>query len=341
MSSSKPFLPFCVVILALTSAPARAAEDRAQDKAAEAVSEQAAKAPPAGEIAEWIRQLDSDAFSEREAASEKLSAAGKAAAAALAEAAASDSLEVSTRAMKILRKLFDSPQPETKAAAKEALEKVAKSDHGSASRRAREAIEPKVEAPAFQPGAITAIATAINVMNHNGVKTIDVSTNGRKIKIHDDPKQGIKVEVTETKGGKQVTKIVEAKNADELKKKDPQAHEIYKQYSQGKAAGGMIQFQIQAQGIQGGGIQILPQIPPAIPLPFQPVPAFQGTDPVKRIDAATKQLQRLGKQLEGLAKDAKKPDEIQKALEQFQEELQRRLADVEKQLEEMEQKPKE
>ncbi len=70
----------------------------------------------------------------------------------------------------------------------------------------------------IQAGPGLKISTRVN----NGVKETEVEENDQKIKIHDDPKQGISVEITkEEKDGKDVTEKFEAKNAEELKKEAP------------------------------------------------------------------------------------------------------------------------
>ena len=94
----------------------------------------------------------------------------------------------------------------------------------------------------------------------NGVTDVDATEGEKKIKVHDDPQQGVKVEITTTKEGKEVTEKFEAPNADELKKKAPEAHKIYEKYMQNQAPG-------------FGRIQICAGGAPAIkPIPVQPVP---------------------------------------------------------------------
>ncbi len=328
MLLSKRFIGAFVLLLLAVPVPAA-------EKDAEAAAERS-KDAPADAVGPLIEQLDDDAFSKREAASRKLTEAGKTAIPALAEAALGDSLEVSTRSMRILRDLLESPDEETKTAARKALEKIAESNHPSSSPRAKEAIRPEAELPVWQPGNIAiAVRNSISVSNVNGVKTISVSENGRKIKIQDDPKKGIKVEVTETKGGKQVTRTTEAKNADELKKKNKEAFDLYKQYGKGGAMGRAIQFRIQAAAVPGG-IQIQP-IQPAIPRALgqriQVLPGRPKLDPAKRIEAVTRQLRRLGKEFDKAIEDAEETAELQNALEQFQKELKKQLAELEKQLE--------
>lgn len=65
---------------------------------------------PEGAIREWIGQLGSDQFAQREAATRHLTTAGAAAVEPLAEAAGGADLEVSSRAIDILRGLLD-PRP--------------------------------------------------------------------------------------------------------------------------------------------------------------------------------------------------------------------------------------
>jgi translation initiation factor 1 (eIF-1/SUI1) len=107
-------------------------------------------------------------------------------------------------------------------------------------------------------------AQGIKMRNVNGIKDIEVTENGRKVTIHDDPNQGIEVEIIETKEGKPVTRTFKAKNADELKKKSPEAHKLYKKYAKG-GVGNIQQGNIQIQGNVFPPTQI-PQLKlPAVP----------------------------------------------------------------------------
>jgi hypothetical protein len=333
-------LALCAMAGRCLAADQPAGEKRSADEpTADKEGRAAAEAPSPEAIARWIRQLDADDFADREAASRRLGQAGKAAIPALIDAADDESLERSSRAMDILRGLSSSGDDRAKAAAKQALEKLAESSNPTMSRRAKEAIRLQEELPPQplmpQPGAI-AVRRTISVSNANGVRTVNVGENGRKIKIQDDPKQGIKVEVTETKNGKEITKTTEAKDAEELKKKDRAAYDLYRQYKQG-GPGGAIQVQIQAGNVPGG-IQILPggiQIRPLVPGAMQPgiqIFPVPRIDPARRIEAATRQLQLAGKQLEKATEGVKNTEELRKALGGFREELQRQLADVEKRL---------
>jgi hypothetical protein len=87
-----------------------------------------AAAPPAataGEIKEWIGQLGSDQFAQREAASRSLVAAGLPALGPLAAAIQGDDFEVATRAMEILRGFLEGEDETLAAAAEKLAESIA------------------------------------------------------------------------------------------------------------------------------------------------------------------------------------------------------------------------
>jgi len=302
--------------------------------AAEAASQKAVPqmALSAEETARLVAQLDADAFSDREAASERLSAAGKAAFPALAKAAVTESLEVTVRAIDILRKHLESADSPTKQAAQEALETIARSERPSAAWRARQALRPKDEPVRPQdgaiwigPGAIAGAAVQIavgggprrmTVRTVNGVKEIDVEENDRKIKIHDDPRQGIKVEITTTKNGKDTTEKYEAKDAAELKKRHPQAYEVYQKYSTQQPGAAAV-----AQ------VQILPGNAPAAPPPQVPAAAPANRGRVEQAVRLLNTLKSLGRQVEQMLPDA----ELQKAPAASKEELRALLGELQQQ----------
>src|SRR5690349_3099779 len=76
-------------------------------------------------VADLIKQLDAEDFTERQAASTELTSRGKEAIPALAEAAAGTNAEAATRALDILRKHHEGSDAALQAAAKEALTKMA------------------------------------------------------------------------------------------------------------------------------------------------------------------------------------------------------------------------
>ena len=150
-------------------------------------------------------------------------------------------------------------------------------------------------------------------VNGNGNKSIDVNENGKKTHIEED-NNGIEIKVTEKVNGQEKSDTYKAKDADELKKKYPEAAKIYDKYAQN---GGFGQIQIQAQAIpiQGG---IMPAIPliPAIPA----TPQADGTEAQKQaaqqISAARKSISDA---TEALKNAGANPDALKKATEQLQE----------------------
>lgn len=173
----------------------------------------------------------------------------------------------------------------------------------------------------------------MQMKTNNGVKEIEAEENGRKVKITDDPAEGIKMEVTEKKDGKEATQKYAAKDAAELKTKHPEAHKLYEEYSQGGA-----NIQIQGFAIPAGAIP-----PGAVPPGFPGVPGVPGVARAARIKllppdelkAVQEKVAAALKELEGAAKElgeGKNADEVKKGVEKVQaakklvEELQAQLA---------------
>jgi hypothetical protein len=292
-----------VAILAVLPVVVGAEEEKAK-KADGAPAVQA----NADDVAKWIKQLDADNFADRQAASESLFTAGKAAIPALTEAAAGESLEVTVRSIDLLQRFMESEDQSVKDAAKDGLEKIARSDKASAARRAKQALHPEEDEQQQQPpggmnlgglkiqiggmpgGLGGANVRSVQMSNNNGVQEIDAQEGDRKVKISTAADGSIKMEITDKENGKDVTKKFAAKNADELKKKAPKAYEAYKEYAEGKnPAMGILQL---GPGIGpmmggaggGGGIPALPGMPavPAIPgaVPGAPaIPAMPGLPP--------------------------------------------------------------
>jgi len=284
----------------------------------------------AAEIDKLVEQLDAERFSERQAASRRLAAIGKPAIDALAKAAVGESLEATIRSIDLLRDLLGSADQGAKDAARAALEEIAKSDREAAARRAKDVLQaasPQAQPEGMIPGGAIQIfgggiqfgGRRISVKNVNGVRDIEVDENDRKIKIHDDPRQAIKVEVTTKKDGKDVTQTYEAKNADELKKKHPEAHKLYQQYAENQAMGA-VQIQIQANALPGP-VPVNPQAPKILA--------------EHRVRILTMTLQSLNRQLEAAGKVANLPDAPQATKDELKkqmDELKQRLAEMEKRL---------
>ena len=94
----------------------------------------------AQEVRKWVRNLNSDRFIEREVATAKLIEAGAQSVAPLVSALTENNLEVTTRAVYVLRELALSLDPKAESAARAALKKMAEPRVTAAARRARETL---------------------------------------------------------------------------------------------------------------------------------------------------------------------------------------------------------
>lgn len=320
----------------------------AQETTPGAIEKPAAEQPaqPA-DLAALIKQLDADEFSARQEASQRLAAAGEKAVPELEKATGGESREAAMRAFDILKGHFEKGSPAARDAAKAALERLAKADLGSTSRRASEILTPPAKpatANAPVPGMIAgpvglriAVARAVaigggggvetRVKVENGVKTTEVKDKDRQVKIVDDPDKGITMEVTEKKDGKEETKKYEAKNAEELKTKEPEAHKIFEQYTE---KGGVIKFGVAPGFAPGGAVpRLVPAIAPRRLAPAIPVapPALPATEKLEQIDELDKSIQAAEASLKDAFKNAGDNEQAKKA--------QARLEEVRKQLEKL------
>ncbi len=296
-------------------------DDKPKSEAADA------KAASAAEIDKLMEQLDANRFSERQAAQQRLAEIGKAAFPALEKGTQSVSREVAVRSLDILKGQFQGGDEGTKTAAKEVLERLAKSNDATLAKRATEILSPPKPMPqtpqGIVPGRIQIQVVGgaggnfkkMSVKDVNGVKEIEAEENGKKVKISDDPAKGIKLEVTETKDGKETTQKYEAKDAAELKTKHPEAHKLYEEYSKQPAG-----IRLQVGGFPGG----------VLPPGFPGIPGAPGRAKIPRIkilrpdeleaannsaDSALKELESALKTL----KDAKAgSEELKKAQEQLE-----------------------
>lgn len=300
-----------------------------------AESAQAAEAEGA-EIARLIAELDADQFDVRQRAAKRLTEIGREAIEALAKAAAGDSLEVTTRAVDVLKKLYQSEDEATQKAAEAALEKLAQGNHAPSAWRAKSVLkvkpsgEPKEPKPDenVQPGRIiiggnivpgiqiaqAGKAKSISVSKRDGVKEIKVQEDGDRYHITVDDKKGIKVEITKkNKEGKEETQTIEAKDAEELKKKNEEAYKLYKEYGEQDAAQA-IQLQI------GGGAVPVPNIAPAVVRRSQ-------VDTVSRlIKSMSQSIQRIADEEAIKSAPQESVDELKKSLD----ELKGQISEIEK-----------
>lgn len=200
-------------------------------------------APPATveQIAGWIEDLTSDDFETRLQAASHLQEAGKPAVGPVAEAVLSGDLDVSTRCMGILESLVASTDAETNKAAREALEKLARSEQKAIAARAESILHPPPARQNVFPGGGVRIqinaaqaqgARRMHVRIVNGNRTIDIKENGKKIHIADENGKSITVRVEEPDAtGKLQKKEVKAADLDDLRKKDPEAAKLYEQHT--------------------------------------------------------------------------------------------------------------
>jgi hypothetical protein len=305
---------------------------RADDAPRAEKNDVARSQPSPTEIGQWIKDLDSDTFATRQTAAEMLFQTGKPAIAAVADAAVGKSLEVMMQSVNVLRRLVQSTDKETRDAAKDALERLSKTET-SAAAPAKEALAPPPAPPAnlngpgnirgfglgningnirifgggnIQAGGMQVFRIQANGINQNRV--VDVNENGKRTHIEQD-QNGIEVKVTEKVEGKDKTDTYKAKDADELKKKFPEAPKLYEKYANGPGVGN-IQIQAQAIPIQIG-------VAPG----FAPAP--QNTDVQKQasqqIAAAQKRIAEATENLRKSAGAAPNGDDLKRALDQLDE----------------------
>ena len=298
--------------------------------------------PESAQIAEWIKQLNSDRFTERTEASKRLEAAGTAAFPALTEAATGENREVSLRAIEVLRKHFEQGDQATKDAARQSLQKIVGSKHESAAQRAKEVLNPTPPETSVPPGIqvmpgipglqmvpqlqiqVQAVGGGMTrqIRVNNGVKEIEANENGCKTKITEDPNQGIKIEVAETKDGKATKRTYAAKNAEDLKKNHPEGYQLYEKYA--KQQGGFpMQLQIAGGLPLGGGMQAARPLAEKSPKPVAVIALKQAQH---LVESAVKQLERA-------QPSAGKPEDLgpaRKRLEEIAKQLEEERAKLEK-----------
>jgi hypothetical protein len=316
------------------------------------------------EIAELVKQLDADDFKARQLAAEKLSALGKQAIPALSEAAQSTQLELMSQALGILRGFYQDNNAELKAAAKEALEKVAAGTNPNAAQRAKDLLTPQkdngsdpnqgniiagngrgqiiingggriqIGGGGIQIGGLPIQAGGARVFsksisNKDGVKTTKVKQDGVEIEITEAKEE---ITVKKTENGK--TEEFKAKDAEELKKKHPAGHELFEKHAGDNNAAGAIGMQI-----NGGNIQIaqpLPAIMPAIPLqPAIPVNANK-----LRAEAQLKSVERMIESAERILSNSSDTAEVKDATKAVSEHLAKARAELAKAKEKLSEKNK-
>jgi len=349
MARCKWSLPIMAWAIVLPSWSVSAADGPARPEAS--VEQQK---PSAEHVAQLIKQLDADDYDQRQAASEKLALLGRPVIPALSKAAGGESLEAAVRAIEILKKFYESSDEAAKKEAKAALEQIVKSDKTSVARRAQEVIQPSQPAQAAPGGGIILGGGALggmiqvqaqvvagvgqtkklSVKTVNGVKEIEAEEGSKKVRITEDPQNGIKMEITAEKDGKPKTEKFEAKSREELQKKHPEAYKTYKEYAENQG-GAIGAFQIQ---VNAGGNAVPVPIQPGIQVVPQPAPGNAMGQP----ELVNKLLESFAKRLDRFSKDEMWRNASPQAKEELKKnisELRQRLGDLEKQLQTPAEKP--
>lgn len=295
------------------------------------------------ELQDLAKQLSSPKFGERQEASQKLEEAGQDALPVLKEAAEGASREASIRAIEVLQKHIAGEDAELKTAAEKALKEISESENQIASARAKAAIEPPAQPQGQFPQIGNRVignvqiqvmqragARRIQMRNNNGNREIEAEEDGSKYKIQIDAAGKIKMQITEKKDGKETVKKLEAKDADDLKKQDAEAHKIFEKYSKQN-------IQIRNIQIGAGGIklpQVLPVRPavPAIPVrPARPniAPKPNNQKIIENLEKAQKDLEESKAKMEKMADESEDKDRYQSAIKSL-EEAQKRLEEMKK-----------
>jgi hypothetical protein len=196
------------------------------------------------EISRLIERLGEAGFAERQDATQKLSEMGAAACEQLEQAIIRGSREVSGRALGILRQQWEGTDDDAKQAAGEALQRLAQSEIVTLAQRARNALGTLPPAPASVPfgalpanvmpmqlggiGGLGGIVRRISISREaNGTRSLEILENDRRTKVQAAPGGQITLEVTEKRNGRDVTRSMQAKDLDELRRLDPAAAQLF------------------------------------------------------------------------------------------------------------------
>ncbi len=199
-------------------------------------------------IHRWIAQLDHPSYARRREAAQKLFEAGSGAIEPLVQAAQQGPLERTHQAVQILARMLTQGQGSLKSQARAALERLSRCENAPAARRARLAlaqagihvdqrqVRPGIGVPQIVPGIriqaglIPAGKVHIRVQkDKNGRLRITRTKPGEEIQLTETPEGKITLQIKRKTQGKQENKRYEAKNAQELKQKHPEAYKLYRE----------------------------------------------------------------------------------------------------------------
>jgi len=138
--------------------------------------------PALTDVQQWIQNLDSDVYAERQAAMKNLRRSGTSGITALAAAARGSNLEATARAIELLTQLYESPDPEVAMAADEALEGLGENGPAVAVVRTQQVLSTTL-GPIRRRHAIAAIKRlggniiATMVLDDEGEKEVEADLN--------------------------------------------------------------------------------------------------------------------------------------------------------------------
>ena len=210
----------------------------ADDNAAEATQPQ--------QIDKWVEQLGHERLTERIKAEKQLIAAGKEAIPALAKAALAGNRATIEKSIDVLGKLAQSKDEKTQEAARITLQMLSESDQPSTADRAKIALNTKEadgikpfegwDKPGNQFAGGGQMNRSVSMSNINGMRTISVKEGPLETTIQE--LQGGKI-LAQVTGGEKPVELI-AKNAEDLKKKLPEAAALYEQYTAGNQGPAML-----------------------------------------------------------------------------------------------------
>ena len=326
---------------ALPAAPAKGAAPAQDDAvkpatpgAGKTATTETEKSIPATEeqLKQWIQDLVNPKFAVRQAASQKLVQSGKAGMEAVAGAAQTDDLELATRCLAVLAEGLSSKTAEVQQAARTALQNLAKSDNKSVAQRARTALEPPAKValgggrvPGGFQGNFQQVAVQVDKA---GVRNIKVIENGKETVIKDNNGKDISVTTTETVNGQKVTKTVTGKDAEDLKKNNAEAHDLFEKYTKG---GNGIRINVGANGNGNGIIVGQPGVPGLVRRPRMMNP-FKAAEAFGEIDKVRQKLEESNERLSKAAESDKPNPADLKAISAEIKALAKRLTEIKTEL---------
>ncbi len=188
---------------------------------------------PAVDLQSLIHQLGDDDSKMRAAAAREIKNVGEPAIAALRAASKDEDPQIRTAALGLITEIQEKTRPALSA-----------NDNGEIVLRQGNIGNGIIRiAPGGRLHINGGAQVSVSITNNNGVVVRDVSTNGngRTVKLHEDA-NGISMEIAENGEAK----TYKAKNAGELKEKEPEAYKLYEKYT--LLGGGAVRVEMNVPG---------------------------------------------------------------------------------------------